>query len=96
MSRARHSKHEKHRASGGDVLSDGKNESEHPKNAGMNPHIEKIAKEKSSPGYVSGEKAKPRLDRKRGGGVKREHGGGASFHHNAQTEKKHLPHGKAE
>ena len=61
MSRIRHSKGGKERASGGNV------ESASAADAGVNPHISKIANEKTGLGYVSGGASKPRMDRKRGG-----------------------------
>ena len=58
MSRERHKGRKPHRADGGHV------ESATAADAGVNPHIAKIAKEKTSIGYVSGDHSKPRLDRK--------------------------------
>jgi hypothetical protein len=55
MSRIRHKGGNKPRAEGGAVSEVG------------NPHVFKLAKEGGSPGIVSGDKGKPRLDRKRGG-----------------------------
>ena len=61
MSRIRHSKGGKARASGGHV------ESASAADAGVNPHIASIAKDKTGIGYVDGSASKGRLDRKCGG-----------------------------
>ena len=75
MSRARHHTHKKehehkHHADGGAATE-----------TGGNPHVFALAKEKHSIGRIGGEKAKPRMDRKRGGGVhhhKHRAGGGSA------------------
>ena len=69
MSRLRHKKeheehHEKHREDGGAT------------ETGGNPHVFALAKEKHAVGHIGGEKAKPRLDRKRGGKVEHRAQGG--------------------
>jgi hypothetical protein len=67
MSRARHhthkKEHEKHHAAGGAT------------ETGGNPHVFALAKEHHSIGHIDGAKAKPRLDRKRGGACRAAGGG---------------------
>lgn len=70
MSRARHhthkKEHEKHREAGGAT------------ETGGNPHVFALANEKRSIGHIGGEKAKPRLDRKRGGACRASGGSAAN------------------
>ena len=93
MSRARHhthkKEHHKHHADGGTATE-----------TGGNPHVFALAKEKHSIGHIGGEKGKPRMDRRRGGGVHHKHhaGGGAAenpYSEGPQKNEDGMKHGGA-